>query len=67
VDTERDFILVVSSFHQTYKANKRRSFILVPEGNIHTQGTWRSLLKLEKIMLTYLPLTLQQAQNTVLG
>jgi hypothetical protein len=26
VDTERDFFPVVSSFHQTYKANKRKSF-----------------------------------------
>ena len=33
VDTERDFLPVVSSFHQTYKANKRRSFILVPDGH----------------------------------
>jgi len=28
VDTERDFFPVVSSFHQTYKANKRRSLYL---------------------------------------
>ena len=28
VDTERDIFPVVSSFHQTYKANKRRSYYL---------------------------------------
>jgi hypothetical protein len=36
VDTERDFLPVVSSFHQTYEANKRRSFILVKERVIFT-------------------------------
>jgi hypothetical protein len=30
MDTERDFLPVVSSFHQTYKADKRRSCYLSP-------------------------------------
>jgi hypothetical protein len=45
VDTERDFFPVVSSFHQTYKADKRRScYLCTGRGTIHTQGTGRSLL-----------------------
>jgi len=44
VDTERDFHQVVTSFHQTYKAENKIPVILVRMCTIHTQGTWRSLL-----------------------
>ena len=41
VDTERDFHPVVSSFHQTYEADKIRFLYLSTErALIHTQGTW---------------------------
>jgi hypothetical protein len=49
------------------KPTKEDPFILIPEGTIHTQGTWRSLIWLERIMLTYLPPTSQQSQNATLG
>ena len=53
VDTERDFHPVVSSFHQTYEANKMRSLYLCTGlAPIHKQGNWTSLLYIERIMLT---------------
>ena len=53
LDRERDFHPVVSSFHQTYEADKiRSSYLSTGRATIHTQGTWMSLLYIERIMLT---------------
>ena len=51
VDTERDFHPVVSTSHHTYKADKKL-LSRYRTGTIHTPGNWRSLLQLERIMVT---------------
>ena len=56
VDTERDFHPVVFSFHQTYEADKIRSFYLsTGRARIHTQGTWMSLHRENHVDIICLP------------
>ena len=68
VDTERDFLLLVSSFHQTYKNEKKWPFYLtIGRALLTHKEPGRHYFSSRKSCWHHFPSTSQQSQNGKLG